>query len=52
MSAPGAEGSGSAGMSGSNRKLQHTQAQVDEMWAILIAVVLVIIIVIIIWTQS
>uniref|UniRef100_A0A8C1LEM8 Vesicle-associated membrane protein 3 (cellubrevin) n=1 Tax=Cyprinus carpio TaxID=7962 RepID=A0A8C1LEM8_CYPCA len=30
MSAPGAEGSGSAGMSGSNRKLQHTQAQVDE----------------------
>ncbi|XP_051531850.1 vesicle-associated membrane protein 3 isoform X2 [Myxocyprinus asiaticus] len=28
MSAPGAEGS--AGMSGSNRRLQQTQAQVDE----------------------
>ncbi|XP_059385836.1 vesicle-associated membrane protein 3-like [Carassius carassius] len=30
MSAPGADGSGSAGMSGNNRKLQQTQAQVDE----------------------
>ncbi|XP_026077689.1 vesicle-associated membrane protein 3 [Carassius auratus] len=30
MSAPGADGSGPAGMSGNNRKLQQTQAQVDE----------------------
>ncbi|KAF4107259.1 hypothetical protein G5714_011623 [Onychostoma macrolepis] len=30
MSAPSADGSGAAGMSGNNRRLQQTQAQVDE----------------------
>ncbi|KTG32737.1 hypothetical protein cypCar_00032384 [Cyprinus carpio] len=30
MSAPSADGSGSAGMSGGNRRLQQTQAQVEE----------------------
>ncbi|TRY87633.1 hypothetical protein DNTS_009334 [Danionella cerebrum] len=30
MSAPGTDGAGPAGMSGSNRRLQQTQAQVDE----------------------
>ncbi|XP_016296927.1 vesicle-associated membrane protein 3 [Sinocyclocheilus anshuiensis] len=30
MSAPSADGPGSAGMSGSNRRLQQTQTQVDE----------------------
>ncbi|KAI3370262.1 hypothetical protein L3Q82_025040 [Scortum barcoo] len=43
-SAIGPEGAGAAS---GNRRLQQTQAQVDEMWAILIAVILIIVVIII-----
>lgn len=32
-SAPAPEGPGASGVAGSNRRLQQTQAQVDEVWA-------------------